>query len=164
MPQLWQIIRRWRFYEHRPDLRKPMICWRVCVSVKTSAAVKIASAYLAHSLCTAGALFDCSQGDLAPCLCQVKSDGELLRRLRQLSAVPSRWSSPTPRLRDLRFSMKLHFACLVDGLREDELGGEEALELRTPRRACCNLYDIISPSRARGMGRCHGGSSSSSTA
>ena len=39
--------------------------------------------------------------------------------------------------------MKLHFACLVDGLREDELGGEKALELRTPRRACCNLYDII---------------------
>lgn len=22
MPQLWQIIRLWRFYEHRPDLRK----------------------------------------------------------------------------------------------------------------------------------------------
>ena len=160
MPQLWQIIRRWRFYEHRPDLRKPMICWRVCVSVKTSAAVKIASAYLAHSLCTAGALFDCSQGDLAPCLCQVKSDGELLRRLRQLSAVPSRWSSPTPRLRDLRFSMKLHFACLVDGLREDELGGEKALELRTPRRACCNLYDIIhrrAPGKWEGR---RGGSSS----
>jgi hypothetical protein len=40
--------------------------------------------------------------------------------------------------------MKLHSVSRVlwmaDGI---DLRGEKALELRTPRRACCNLYDIV---------------------
>lgn len=67
----------------------------------------------------------------------------------------------TPRLRDLRLAWNcIWHVWWTAGLWEDGLSGEKALELRSPRRACCNLYDIIHRRAPRsGEGR-RGGSSS----
>jgi hypothetical protein len=142
MPQLWQIIWFRRFYEHRPDLNKQTDYGqrrtRRLLPVTTTSISALHSVLMPRAPLT-----EVISGTL------ILSVG-LRRSILAYGAPNAARSSrrPPPNTATSRSSTQyvLHSVsqCLWMADRGwIGRGGEKALELRMPHRACCNLYDII---------------------